>query len=157
MNISIKLDYRGSSKILKRLCQCINYLSEHANGDMLKEVYDQDGDGIVDNSALTNGFEVNKDVPADALFTDTVYDDSYVRGRVQANANNITLIMETLFDSDVHYLMDSSGQYILDSRGNKIITARYRSKLAEIQAAIYELQRLGLSVRDGKIQQTIQQ
>ena len=157
MNISIKLDYRGSSKILKRLCQCINYLSEYANGDMLKEVYDQDGDGIVDNSALTNGFEVNKDVPADALFTDTVYDDTYVRGRVQANANNITLIMETLFDSDVHYLMDSSGQYILESRGNKIITARYRSKLAEIQAAIYELQRLGLSVRDGKIQQTIQQ
>ena len=157
MNISIKLDYRGSSKILKRLCQCINSLSEYANGDMLKEVYDQDGDGIVDNSALTNGFEVNKDVPADALFTDTVYDDTYVRGRVQANANNITLIMETLFDSDVHYLMDSSGQYILDSRGNRIITARYRSKLAEIQAAIYELQRLGLSVRDGKIQQTIQQ
>lgn len=43
------------------------------NGDMLKSVYDTNGDGIVDNAAKVNGHTVLSDVPAGAKFTDTVY------------------------------------------------------------------------------------
>lgn len=163
MKISINIDYRGSSKILKRLCQAVNYLSVYANGDMLKEVYDVDEDGVVDNAALVNGHNVYKDVPADAQFTDTIYDDTYVRGRVRANANNITLIMSTLFNAETYYLIDSKGNVIIDSQGNPIYTAQYKSKMAELQKSVDELrilveqlQMLGLSVKDGKIQQTIE-
>lgn len=141
MNFRINIDYRGSSKILKRLCEAVNYLSENANGDMLTSVYDTNNDGIVDNAEMVNGHSVHKDVPADAKFTDTIYDDTYVRGRVQANANNITLIMETLFNSEYHYLVDSKGNVILDSHGYPIYTAKFLSLLAEMQKEIEELQR----------------
>ena len=42
-------------------------------GDMLKSVYDSDGDGIVDNAEKVNGFTVGTNVPTNAKFTDTVY------------------------------------------------------------------------------------
>lgn len=42
-------------------------------GDMLKEVYDKDGDGIVDNAEKVNGLTVLTAVPANAKFTDTTY------------------------------------------------------------------------------------
>lgn len=140
MNVKIKLDYRGSSKILKRLCQAVNYLSEYASGDMLKTTYDANDNGIVDNAEKVNGHSVHKDVPADAQFTDTIYDDTYVRGRVQANANNITLIMETLFNAEYDYLMDSKGNVIMDSNGYPLYTAKFQSRLAELQTAVKELQ-----------------
>ena len=140
MSLRINLTYNGSSKILKRLCQAVNYLSEHSNGDMLKSEYDKDNDGIVDNAAMVNNHNVYKDVPADAQFTDTIYDDTYVKGRVRTNANNIELIMSTLFDSDNYYLVDSDGNQIVDSIGEPIYTAQYKSKLIEMQRAIEELQ-----------------
>lgn len=43
------------------------------SGDMLKSVYDTDGDGVVDNAEKVNGFTVETNVPANAEFTDTVY------------------------------------------------------------------------------------
>ena len=43
------------------------------SGDMLKSVYDSDGDGIVDNAEKVNNHTVEADVPAGAKFTDTVY------------------------------------------------------------------------------------
>lgn len=43
-------------------------------GDMLKSVYDKDGDGVVDDAQKVNGHTVAKDVPADAMFTDTTYE-----------------------------------------------------------------------------------
>mgnify|MGYP000288070004 CR=1 FL=1 len=43
-------------------------------GDMLKSVYDKDGDGVVDDAQKVNGHTVAKDVPADAVFTDTKYE-----------------------------------------------------------------------------------
>lgn len=43
-------------------------------GDMLKSVYDKDGDGVVDNAQKVGGHTVAKDVPADAAFTDTTYE-----------------------------------------------------------------------------------
>ena len=42
-------------------------------GDMLKSVYDTNGDGIVDNAAKVNGLTVQTAVPANAKFTDTTY------------------------------------------------------------------------------------
>ena len=47
-----------------------------AKGDMLKSVYDTDGDGIVDNAEKVNGHTVGCDVPADAVFTDTTYNEN---------------------------------------------------------------------------------
>lgn len=42
-------------------------------GDMLKAVYDKDGDGVVDDAQKVNGHTVAANVPADAKFTDTTY------------------------------------------------------------------------------------
>ena len=41
-------------------------------GDMLKSVYDKDGNGVVDDAQKVNGHTVEKDVPADALATSRV-------------------------------------------------------------------------------------
>ena len=43
-------------------------------GDMLKSVYDKDDDGVVDNAKKVDGHTVGKDVPSDAVFTDTTYE-----------------------------------------------------------------------------------
>lgn len=56
-------------------------------GDMTKAVYDTDDDGIVDMSAKVGGHTVEKDVPADAKFTDTTYDfisNSEMQGIIDA-------------------------------------------------------------------------
>ena len=42
-------------------------------GDMLKSVYDTDGDGVVDDAKKANGHTVSADVPSGARFTDTTY------------------------------------------------------------------------------------
>lgn len=44
-----------------------------ASGDMKKEVYDTNNNGIVDNAEKVNNHTVEKDVPANAVFTDTTY------------------------------------------------------------------------------------
>ena len=43
-------------------------------GDMTMAKYDKNGDGIVDNAELVNGYSVNSNVPADAKFTDTIFE-----------------------------------------------------------------------------------
>lgn len=43
------------------------------SGDMLKSVYDTNGNGIVDNAEKVGGFTVGISVPPDAKFTDTTY------------------------------------------------------------------------------------
>ena len=48
-----------------------------ASGDMKKEVYDTNDNGIVDNAEKVNNHTVLKDVPADAVFTDTVFSGNY--------------------------------------------------------------------------------
>lgn len=48
-------------------------ISAAGGGDMLKSVYDADGDGVVDNAEKVNGLTVQTAVPAGAKFTDTVY------------------------------------------------------------------------------------
>ena len=57
------------------------------DGDMKKSVYDTNNDGVVDaadNAATVSGHTVAKDVPSDAKFTDTVYDDTSISNRVGA-------------------------------------------------------------------------
>lgn len=43
-------------------------------GDMLKSVYDKNGNGVVDNAEKVGGYTVAKNVPEDAVFTDTTYE-----------------------------------------------------------------------------------
>lgn len=57
------------------------------DGDMKKSVYDTDNDGVVDaadNAFKVGGHTVATDVPANAVFTDTVYDDTSITNRVTA-------------------------------------------------------------------------
>lgn len=44
-----------------------------SSGDMLKSVYDTNNNGIVDNAEKVNNHTVEKDVPSNAVFTDTTY------------------------------------------------------------------------------------
>lgn len=57
-------------------------ISEAITGKMDKSVYDADNDGIVDNAEKVNGHTVHSDVPAQAVFTDTVYDDTEIKGDI---------------------------------------------------------------------------
>lgn len=51
-------------------------------GDMLKATYDSNGNGVVDNAEKVNGHTVETNVPANAKFTDTVYDDTVVKQQI---------------------------------------------------------------------------
>lgn len=44
--------------------------------DMLKETYDANNNGIVDNAEKVNNHTVNSDVPENAVFTDTTYSEA---------------------------------------------------------------------------------
>ena len=138
--MQLHIQYNGRSKILKRLVWAVNYLSNYAGGDMSTEVYDINKDGVVDNAELVNGHSVSKDVPSDAVFTDTVYDDTIIRGQVRANKNNIELLMNAMFNQNVHWLVDSDGNQIIDSNGYPIYTAQYTSKIDDLVQAVQELQ-----------------
>ena len=63
-------------------------LAETVSGKMTKSVYDSDNDGVVDNAAKVNNHTVHSDVPAQAVFTDTVYDDTQVRNSI-GDLNNL--------------------------------------------------------------------
>lgn len=136
----LNIKYTGKSKVIRRLCWAVNWLAENAGGNMHTEVYDTNQNGIVDNSEKVNGHNVYKDVPTDAKFTDTVYDDTIIRGQVRANMNNIELLMNALFNQNTHWLVDSDGYQIIDSNGYPIYTAQYTSRLDDLTAAIQELQ-----------------
>ena len=76
------------------------------DGDMKKAVYDTNNDGVVDAADTANsvsGHTVAKDVPADAVFTDTVYDDTALSGRVTALESHVTQTGDVV-DSDGHSL-----------------------------------------------------
>lgn len=66
-------------------------------GDMLKSIYDPDGDGIVssavtanyaENAQTVNGHTVEADVPADAVFTDTIYNHPLSHPATMININD---------------------------------------------------------------------
>lgn len=67
------------------------WTTPEGTGDMLKSVYDTDDDGKVDaaeNADTVNNHTVLSDVPADAVFTDTVYDDTEVRGLISGKISS---------------------------------------------------------------------
>lgn len=67
----------AQGKELKRLIDAINTdMEDKGAGDMLKSVYDTNGNGKVDtaeNADKVNGHTVAVDVPSGAKFTDTIY------------------------------------------------------------------------------------
>lgn len=64
-------------------------VSSAAAGDMKKEIYDVNNNGIVDNAEKVNNHTVEADVPANAKFTDTIYDDTAIRAEIQNVSNDI--------------------------------------------------------------------
>lgn len=79
-----KIQYGGAHKVIQRICEAVNQLI--TTEDVLSK-FDADGDGVVDNAAKVNGHTVGSDVPADAVFTDTAYDDSEMKAAVKANTD----------------------------------------------------------------------
>lgn len=67
----------AQGKILDDKITAINTSMEDLGaGDMLKSVYDTNGNGKVDDADKVNGHTVLSDVPADAVFTDTTYENA---------------------------------------------------------------------------------
>jgi hypothetical protein len=96
---------------------------------MDKSVYDADGDGIVDNAEKVNGHTVHSDVPAQAVFTDTVYDDTEIKGDI----------------GDLDNLQTSD---------KTSLVAAVNVAHSEAVAAAQTATGLGLSVKDGMLQVT---
>lgn len=65
----------------------INTITQLLSGAMQKSRYDSNDNGIVDNAEKVGGFTVQKAVPADAKFTDTVYDDTTVLNLIGQKLN----------------------------------------------------------------------
>lgn len=99
------------------------------SGKMDKSVYDADGDGIVDDAEKVNGHTVHSDVPAQAVFTDTVYDDTEIRGDI----------------GDLDNLQTSD---------KTSLVAAVNVAHSEAVAAAKTATDLGLSVKDGMLQVT---
>lgn len=79
------------------------YITNGGGGDMTKAIYDTNDSGTVDNAELVGGFSVGCDVPADAVFTDTVYDDTALKGRV-STLENAGYITKSVSDLANYYL-----------------------------------------------------
>lgn len=100
-------------------------------GDMTKEVYDTNQNGIVDNAEKVNNHTVEKDVPSNAVFTDTIYDDTNIKEliktnqkNIETNANNITKVEEKIptnvsqLTNDKGYISSIPDEYITESELN---------------------------------------
>ena len=59
-------------------------------GDMVKATYDTNNNGIVDNAEKVNNHSVEKDVPSDAKFTDTIYDDTEMQEMFHGDSKTAT-------------------------------------------------------------------
>ena len=75
---------------------------------MQKSVYDTNNNGIVDNAEQVNGHTVEKDVPSNAVFTDTVYNDTEVRQDIEdlqtnkADKTEIPTLLSDLTEDSTH-------------------------------------------------------
>ena len=121
---------------------------------MTTSVYDSNGSGVVDNAEKVNGKTVEENVPSGAKFTDTVYDDTEVRGLIagvngkvgditqldtEARSDLVAAVNELVSDfagvdeevekleafSGSQTLLDSEGNEILDSSNNRILDTEY--------------------------------
>lgn len=131
------ITYKGKSKVIINLCKMVNRIYDTF---MIKEVYDANDNGIVDNSEKVNGLTVETAVPENAVFTDTVYDDTEIQGRVTAALNNIDTLSLLLNNITIDYLVDEDGNYIIDDDGNRILCGTYESKINDIVTAVQALQ-----------------
>lgn len=80
-------------------------------GDMLKSVYDTNGNGIVDNAEKVGGHTVGKDVPEDAVFTDTIYENATASSPGLMSAADYTKLAGFSSASDYAKKSDISGLY----------------------------------------------
>lgn len=121
---------------------------------MTTSVYDSNGSGVVDNAEKVNGKTVAENVPSGAKFTDTVYDDTEVRGLIagvngkvgditqldtEARSDLVAAVNELVSDfagvneevekldafSGSQTILDSEGNEILDSSNNRILDTEY--------------------------------
>lgn len=121
---------------------------------MTTSVYDSNGSGVVDNAEKVNGKTVAENVPSGAKFTDTVYDDTEVRGLIagvngkvgditqldtEAKSDLVAAVNELVSDfagvdeevekldafSGSQTLLDSEGNEILDASNNRILDTEY--------------------------------
>ena len=68
------------------------------SGDMTKSVYDTNLNGIVDNAEKVNNKTVNSNVPLNAVFTDTVYDDTAIKAEVAVNTAKVGITTQQAKD-----------------------------------------------------------
>ena len=80
-------------------------------GDMLKSVYDTNGNGIVDNAEKVGGHTVAKDVPEDAAFTDTTYEAATASTPGLMSAADYTKLAAFSAASEYAKKTDVSGLY----------------------------------------------
>lgn len=60
----------------------VSDLTGVVNAKMTRSTYDSNNNGIVDNAEKVNNHTVQADVPGNAVFTDTVYDDTGIRQQI---------------------------------------------------------------------------
>lgn len=122
--------------------QLQNYIDEHlvtaGSGDMLKSVYDTDGDGVVDvaenanNADKVNNLTVETAVPAGAVFTDTTYEtvttetnglmssvDKIKLNGIESGAN-YTQIIDNLTTNSSDKALSALQGMVIDERLKKI-------------------------------------
>lgn len=135
----------GNITSLGTAVETINNTSLPAKMD--KSVYDSNGDGVVDNSKKVNNHTVEKDVPSNAVFTDTVYDDTELRNKIgdmgeletedkQSLVGAVNEVYDNIDDLVVanqeleefhgsQTILDSNGDPILDSSSARILDTSY--------------------------------
>ena len=135
----------GNITSLGTAVETINNTSLPAKMD--KSVYDSNGDGVVDNSKKVNNHTVEKDVPSNAVFTDTVYDDTELRNKIgdmgeletedkQSLVGAVNEVYDKIDDLVVanqeleefhgsQTILDSNGDPILDSSSARILDTSY--------------------------------
>ena len=135
----------GNITSLGTAVDAINNTSLPAKMD--KSVYDSNGDGVVDNAKKVNNHTVDKDVPSNAVFTDTVYDDTELRNKIGDMAELETEDRQSLVGAvnevydkidnlvvanqeleEFHgsqTILDSNGDPILDSSSARILDTSY--------------------------------
>lgn len=135
----------GNISSLGTAVDTINNTSLPAKMD--KSVYDSNGDGVVDNAKKVNNHTVEKDVPSNAVFTDTVYDDTELRNKIgdmgeletedkQSLVGAVNEVYDKIDDLVVanqeleefhgsQTILDSNGDPILDSSNARILDTSY--------------------------------
>lgn len=98
--------------------------SSSGQGDMYTSVYDTNANGIVDNAERVNGHTVLKDVPANAVFTDTVYNAnrSFTKIGSSLNPSGGTITLPTNYSE---YLFKLNGTLVGGSNFIDIKTVPY--------------------------------